>query len=122
MDHLPEELVKEIMSWLPPDSLIRLKVVSKSWYSFIKSLMSDSTFAAKHFCNMKNDMSSIAFIDESPCTCEDVEDEQVLTHSLSCPVSVPKICRLSNNDDMMIRLTKFIMSLKIHHESHMKEM
>ncbi|PON36096.1 F-box domain containing protein [Parasponia andersonii] len=88
---LPEEVMVEIMSWLPPDSLIRFKVVSKSWYAIIKFLINDSEFVAKHLSNMKNDMSSLALVYQSPCTCEDVNDQLIVFHSRCCPVSVPKI-------------------------------
>ena len=96
---LPEEVVVEIMSWLPPESLIRFKRVSKSWYALIRFLITDSTFVAKHFLNMKNDMSSVAFIYQSPCTCEYVHHQDLVRHSRSCPVTVPKICSLSHLDD-----------------------
>ncbi|XP_058756983.1 F-box/kelch-repeat protein At3g06240-like [Vicia villosa] len=41
---LPEELVVEVLSFLPVKSLLRLRCVSKSWKSFI----SDPTFVKRH--------------------------------------------------------------------------
>lgn len=44
---LPEGVMIEILSRLPPESLIRFKCVRKSWYA----LISDPKFKAKHFSN-----------------------------------------------------------------------
>ncbi|CAI8612337.1 unnamed protein product [Vicia faba] len=41
---LPEELVAEVLPFLPVKSLVRLKCVNKSW----KSLISDPTFVKRH--------------------------------------------------------------------------
>ncbi|XP_052180944.1 putative F-box protein At3g52320 [Diospyros lotus] len=41
---LPDEMITEIMSWLPPESLIRFKSVSKKWFSMIQ----DRRFIEKH--------------------------------------------------------------------------
>ncbi|KAK7845894.1 F-box/kelch-repeat protein At3g23880 [Quercus suber] len=41
---LPEELVEEILAWLPVKSLVRFKCVKKSW----SSLFQTPTFIAKH--------------------------------------------------------------------------
>ncbi|KAG6596950.1 F-box protein CPR1, partial [Cucurbita argyrosperma subsp. sororia] len=46
-DHLPEDLVVEILSWLPAKSLVRFKSVCRSWYVTI----TDHNFALKHFSN-----------------------------------------------------------------------
>ncbi|XP_062115241.1 putative F-box protein At3g21120 [Humulus lupulus] len=108
--HMPEEAVVEIMSRLPPESLVRSKRVSKSWYALIKSLIVDSAFVAKHLHNTKNNTSSVAsFIYQSPCPCEDVDDQELVRHSLSCPFIAPKVFHLSHLDDGEIDL--------IHHVS-----
>lgn len=52
-EYLPEEVLEEIMSWLPPESLKRFKSVCKLWYVLISSLMNNSAFVAKHLGNMK---------------------------------------------------------------------
>lgn len=46
---LPESLVIEILLWLPADSLITLKCVSKWWYGIIN----DPTFVANHLQHTK---------------------------------------------------------------------
>ncbi|PON69799.1 F-box domain containing protein [Parasponia andersonii] len=51
---LPEEVVVEIMSRLPVESLMRFKCVNKSWYSLINSLIKDPKFMTKHLHNMNN--------------------------------------------------------------------
>lgn len=56
MANLPEELVVEIMSWLPPESLIQFKCVSKHWYFLIKYLINDSNFVSKHLRNLDNNI------------------------------------------------------------------
>ncbi|EXC30152.1 F-box/kelch-repeat protein [Morus notabilis] len=53
--NLPKEILVEIMTLLPPELLIRLKCLSKTWYVFINALIKDPTFAAKH---LRNRMSS----------------------------------------------------------------
>lgn len=47
LGNLPEEVMIEILSRLPPESLVRFKSVRKSWYALIK----DPKFATKHFSN-----------------------------------------------------------------------
>lgn len=56
MANLPEELVVEIMSWLPPESLIQFKCVSKNWYFLINSLIKDPNFVSKHLHNADNNI------------------------------------------------------------------
>ncbi|KAL5565988.1 hypothetical protein UlMin_029152 [Ulmus minor] len=56
--YLPQDLVVEIMSWLPPESLIQFKCVNKSWYSLITDLTNDPTFVAKHLLNQNNKLFS----------------------------------------------------------------
>ncbi|GAV63524.1 F-box domain-containing protein [Cephalotus follicularis] len=46
---LPFELVFEILSWLPVESLLRFKCVSKQWYSLIR----DPGFIKKHLVQSK---------------------------------------------------------------------
>ncbi|GMN33000.1 hypothetical protein TIFTF001_003911 [Ficus carica] len=81
---LPEEVAVEIMSWLPPESLIQFKCVGKSSYTLIKAPMNDPIFVAKHLHNMSNNnissATSLALICEGPCTCEDSEPN----HSPPC--------------------------------------
>ena len=45
--HLPEEVMIEILSRLPPESLLRFKTVRKSWYA----LINDPKFATIYFSN-----------------------------------------------------------------------
>ncbi|GMN46552.1 hypothetical protein TIFTF001_015723 [Ficus carica] len=47
-DNLPREIVAEIMSRLPPESLMGCKCLNKSWYFVIKCLIKDPKFVAKH--------------------------------------------------------------------------
>ena len=47
LGHLPEEVMIEILSRLPPESLLRFKTVRKSWYA----LINDPKFATIHFSN-----------------------------------------------------------------------
>ncbi|XP_022983285.1 F-box/kelch-repeat protein At3g23880-like [Cucurbita maxima] len=47
LGHLPEEVMIEILSRLPLESLLRFKTVRKSWYA----LINDPNFATKCFCN-----------------------------------------------------------------------
>ncbi|PON42653.1 F-box domain containing protein [Parasponia andersonii] len=44
----PREIIEEIMSYLPPKSLMRFKCVSKSWYTLINTLMKNPELVAKH--------------------------------------------------------------------------
>ena len=39
---MPVDVLEQIFSWLPPESLIRFKCVNKSWYAHINSLMKNS--------------------------------------------------------------------------------
>lgn len=57
---LPEGVLEEIMSRLPPESLIRFKRVCKSWYVLINALINDSTFVAKHLRNMTEMLSDLS--------------------------------------------------------------
>lgn len=49
--YLPEELLVEIMSWLPVYSLLRCKSVQKLWHRLINTIIRDKTFVAKHLKN-----------------------------------------------------------------------
>lgn len=60
--YISEEIVVEIMSWLPPESLIRFKCVSKSWNALINGLMANPTFVFKHLHNIKTNNFSPAFL------------------------------------------------------------
>ncbi|PON47162.1 F-box domain containing protein [Trema orientale] len=46
------EILEEIFSWLPTQSLMRFKCVSKSWNAFIKSLLKNPEFVNKHLRNI----------------------------------------------------------------------
>ena len=46
---LPEEVMIEILSQLPPESLLRFKCVNKSW----NALINDYKFGAKHYSNSR---------------------------------------------------------------------
>ena len=52
-EDLPDEMLENIMLWLPPESLKRFKCVSRSWYALINSLMNSPEFVAKHLDNME---------------------------------------------------------------------
>ena len=47
VDHLPENLIVEILSWLPMKDLMRYKTINKSWYAIISS----PDFVFKHLKN-----------------------------------------------------------------------
>ncbi|PON34380.1 F-box domain containing protein [Trema orientale] len=49
---LPEDVLEEIFSWLPPESLVRFKCVSKSWYALINFLIKNLEFVNKHLRNI----------------------------------------------------------------------
>ncbi|EXC20617.1 Putative F-box protein [Morus notabilis] len=64
--HLPKELIVEIMSRLPTESLIRCKCVCKSWFALINDVISDQTFVAKHLHNVNSKISpssSLIYVD-----------------------------------------------------------
>ena len=48
---LPEKVLVEIMSWLPPESLAQCKCVQKSWHALIDTLIKSRWFVAKHLEN-----------------------------------------------------------------------
>lgn len=52
--YLPKELLEDIMSRLPPNSLVRAKCLSKSWNTVISDFVNDPEFVARHLQNMKN--------------------------------------------------------------------
>lgn len=47
----------EIMSWLPPKSLLQLQCVRKSWYALIGALVKSPWFGAKHLKNSERNSS-----------------------------------------------------------------
>ncbi|PON97622.1 F-box domain containing protein [Trema orientale] len=55
---MPEEMLYEIFSWLPPESLIRFKCVCKSWYSLITSIIKNPFFVATHLGKAQNNVFS----------------------------------------------------------------
>ncbi|XP_010095150.2 putative F-box protein At3g23260 [Morus notabilis] len=50
---LSEDIIIEIMSWLPPESLLQVKCVEKSWYNLINKLIKNPIFVVKHSNNSK---------------------------------------------------------------------
>lgn len=46
---LPEDILQEIFSWLPAESLTRFKCVNKSWYASINSLLKNKEFVKKKY-------------------------------------------------------------------------
>ncbi|PON36086.1 F-box domain containing protein [Parasponia andersonii] len=116
---LEEEVVVEIMSFLPPKSLIQFKLVNKLWCAFMESLINDPLFVVKHLYNMKNNLllysTSLAFICKVPCSCDEPElittlanSTNELVHSPSCPQYVrPHLLTLfhghDHDDDDQIR-------------------
>ena len=61
---LPYDIIAEIMSLLPPESLFRSTCVQKSWYTLIKNRIKNPNFVAKHLNNSKNKSTS-SFVFES---------------------------------------------------------
>ncbi|EYU40592.1 hypothetical protein MIMGU_mgv1a023062mg, partial [Erythranthe guttata] len=53
---LPQEIIQIILSNLPPNSLLRFKTVSKSWYTII----SDPLFIQTHLCSSLSESNSFA--------------------------------------------------------------
>ncbi|PON47173.1 F-box domain containing protein [Trema orientale] len=47
-----QDVLEEILSWLPPESLMQSKLVSKSWYALISSLVKNPIFVSKHLHNI----------------------------------------------------------------------
>ena len=56
---LPERVLIEIISWLPPECLIKCKCVQKSWHALIDTLIKSRWFVAKH---LKNSGSRSSFL------------------------------------------------------------
>ncbi|CAO2825006.1 unnamed protein product [Amaranthus hypochondriacus] len=50
VDYLPDNLVIEVLSWLPVKALLQFKAVNKSWYAMISS----PHFVSKHLQNYYN--------------------------------------------------------------------
>ncbi|EXB82461.1 F-box/kelch-repeat protein [Morus notabilis] len=50
---LPEDILIDIFSRLPPESILQFKSVQKSWYILITALVKDPVFVAKNFHNNK---------------------------------------------------------------------
>ncbi|GMN53143.1 hypothetical protein TIFTF001_022289 [Ficus carica] len=76
-DEMPDEVLEEILSWVPPESLIRFKCVSKSWNALINSLIKDSAFVNKHLHNFHINPFS------SPCSSFLLFPRRVYSWSLS---------------------------------------
>ncbi|GMN61577.1 hypothetical protein TIFTF001_030660 [Ficus carica] len=112
---LPEELLVEILSRLPPESLLRMKCASKSWYVFIKNLVKDPTFVAKH---LRSSMSSTYTLFSG-------------YHFCNCDVITPKcsesafslVGELSddNLDDQIHFVTKYLSPLLILLENYFSD-
>ncbi|KAK6797331.1 hypothetical protein RDI58_005033 [Solanum bulbocastanum] len=60
--HLPEEIVMDILSRLPVQSLLRFKCISKPW----KKLISKPYFTRKHLNHAKNDQNFQKFLSCQP--------------------------------------------------------
>lgn len=75
---LPEEVEVEIMSWLPPASLLRFKCVKKSWYILINALIKNSALVAKHLNNSIKKTSSLVFKCRKIKSCSDTQ-HKILT-------------------------------------------
>ena len=50
--NIPSDMLEEICSWLPPESLMRFKCVNKTWYALINSLVKNPSFVNKHLRNI----------------------------------------------------------------------
>ncbi|GMN61578.1 hypothetical protein TIFTF001_030663 [Ficus carica] len=113
--NLPEELLVEILSRLAPESLMRLKCASKSWYVFIKNLVKDPKFVAKH---LQNSMSSTYMIFSG-------------NHYCDCNVRTPKCSEVmfslldvfcgDNADGQICVVTEDLSSLRIPINSYLSE-
>lgn len=66
---LPNEVIVEILSWLPPESLVRSKCVCKLWSALIKNLIQDHNFIAKHLSSMSSTR-YILFSKHHLCRCQ----------------------------------------------------
>ncbi|KAM6577884.1 hypothetical protein CsatB_029721 [Cannabis sativa] len=66
--HLPKEVAEEIMLWVPADSLVRLKLLNKSWHSFISGLINDLEFVDRHLYITKNMPTSTSLVFNNPCS------------------------------------------------------
>ncbi|GMN43384.1 hypothetical protein TIFTF001_012595 [Ficus carica] len=62
---LSDDIIIEIMSWLPPESLLRSTCVQKSWYILIKDRIKDPKFVAKHLNHSKNESTASSLIFKS---------------------------------------------------------
>ncbi|KAL5565987.1 hypothetical protein UlMin_029151 [Ulmus minor] len=57
-DYLPEDLVVEIMSWLPPESLLQIKFINKWFHHLFTTLIKEPPFVVKHLHNSNKNLSS----------------------------------------------------------------
>ncbi|XP_061988322.1 F-box/kelch-repeat protein At3g06240-like [Rosa rugosa] len=70
--NIVEDVVKQILSTLPPKTLIRFKCVSKRWYA----LITDPRFVAKHLSNsMHNNLSTTSVLLKRS-VCKDTRDAE----------------------------------------------
>ncbi|XP_062120035.1 putative F-box protein At3g10430 isoform X2 [Humulus lupulus] len=75
---LSNEIVENIMLWVPADSLVQFKRVNKFWYSLISDFINDPTFVAKHLLITKDQSSaSVLSIQPSPHV-----DHRLITYPL----------------------------------------
>lgn len=60
--YFPKDVLEMIFSWLPADSLIRFKCVSRFWNDVIRDLIKDTEFVSKHLQNLNNTKSSTSLV------------------------------------------------------------
>ncbi|XP_061993541.1 F-box/kelch-repeat protein At3g06240-like [Rosa rugosa] len=88
--HVPDEIVEEILSRLPPKSLMRFKCVCTLWCNLIKS----HSFVAKHLSNSLRASSSVSILFKH--TVEKMVDHEISNEEGSILLSLLNRC----NDDV----------------------
>ncbi|XP_062082981.1 F-box/kelch-repeat protein At3g23880-like [Humulus lupulus] len=115
---MPEWMLEEIFSWLPPEHLMRFKCVSKSWYSLIILLVKNPIFVKKHLGNIysNNKMSStrnLVFCCYRPGYCPDPDLEFWSPYELYSLLTMndnDRLSYVSEDFDMPIPRTELDMS------------
>ncbi|KAJ6859807.1 hypothetical protein NC651_036189 [Populus alba x Populus x berolinensis] len=105
-DPLPEDLITEILSWLPVKALLQFKCVCRSWYAIITS----QAFISKHLNNYydnydydkpaRETVLSVYHDSLALLTVHDIKDFLELHHQLKLrnrviPISSPSRSRIS---------------------------